>query len=542
MLGRRNPQRSLFEAHGLPHRVPADSFYGRMAAVNDVLFNDDDLKDLYCPDNGRPSLPPSLMSGVLLLQFYDDVSDDEAVQRLLFDLRWKVALNLPLDYPGFDSSSLTRFRQRLTENGQERYAFDRFVAVGRAAGFVPDKVTVLIDGTTVKGAGAVQDTYTLLRKGIRKLLKAAGYQVPGKRQGLSLQARTLIERYVDQDRKADIDWANPQQRAAQLKVLVADAEAALELAMSHSDDADVRSIGWLLTKILGDDVVTDDQGSPQIGDGTAPDRIISVTDPQMRHGRKSKSQRFDGFKALTVTDESSELILDIADIPASGSEGAQMLPAVGRVEAKAQVTVERVIGDGAFGSGELRAACDHYKEDRAIDLVAPMAQAQDAEVAKSAFDIDLKAATATCPQGHTVVGQPGPKEDGQPTFLFTFPRATCEACVLFERCVRSKKSGRTVRTRGYEPYLQTARARQEMAEFKALYRLRPAIERKQAELVGHGLRDTRYLGEPKRQLQRLWTGAAVNLKRLFTLAQAQQKDLRGTFSRLKWQPTGAMAM
>jgi len=61
-------------------------------------------------------------------------------------------------------------------------------------------------------------------------------------------------------------------------------------------------------------------------------------------------------------------------------------------------------------------------------------------------------------------------------------------------------------------------------------------------LVGHGLRDTRYLGEPKRQLQRLWTGAAVNLKRLFTLAQAQQKDLRGTFSRLKWQPTGAMAM
>jgi len=542
MLGRRNPQRSLFEAQGLPHRVPADSFYGRMAAVNDVLFNDDDLKDLYCPDNGRPSLPPSLMAGVLLLQFYDDVSDDEAVQRLLFDLRWKVALNLRLDCPGFDPSSLTRFRQRLTEKGQERYAFDRFVAVGRAAGFIPDKITLLIDGTPVKGAGAVQDTYTLLRKGIRKLLKAAGYHVPSKRQGLSAQARTLIERYVDQDRKADIDWANPQQRAAQLKVLVADAEAALELAMQRSDDAEVRGIGWLLTKILGDDVVTDVQGDPQIGEGTAPDRIVSVTDPQMRHGRKSKSQRFDGFKALTATEQSSELILDIADIPASCSEGAEMLPAVERVEASAQVVVERVIGDGAFGSGELRAACDSYEGKRGIDLLAPMAQPQDAEVAKSAFSIDLESATATCPQGHTVVGQPGPKEDGQPTFLFTFPRATCEACALFDRCVRSKKSGRTVRTRAYEPYLQTARARQETAEFKALYRLRPAIERKQAELVGHGLRDTRYLGEPKRQLQRLWTGAAVNLKRLFTLAQAQQVDLRDTFSRVKWQPTGAMAM
>ena len=174
MLGRRNPQRSLFDAQSLPHRVPADSFYSRMGAVSEVLFSDDDLKDLYCADNGRPSLPPSLMCGALLLQFYDDVSDEEAVERLQFDLRWKVALDLCLDYAGFDPSSLSYFRRRLVEHGQERYAFDRFVAVGRAAGFIPDKVTLLIDATPVKGAGAVQDTYTLLRKGVRKLLKAAG--------------------------------------------------------------------------------------------------------------------------------------------------------------------------------------------------------------------------------------------------------------------------------------------------------------------------------------------------------------------------------
>ena len=64
MLCRRDPQQSLFSAHNLPHRVPDDSFYGRMAAV-DGLFCDDDLKELYDPANGRPSLPPSLMSGVL---------------------------------------------------------------------------------------------------------------------------------------------------------------------------------------------------------------------------------------------------------------------------------------------------------------------------------------------------------------------------------------------------------------------------------------------------------------------------------------------
>ena len=108
MLGRRNPQRSLFSTQSLPHQVDADSFYGRMGAINSQLFKDDDLKDMYCPDNGRPSLPPSLMSGVLLLQFYDDVSDGEAVERTKYDLRWKVALDLPLDFPGVDPSSLSR--------------------------------------------------------------------------------------------------------------------------------------------------------------------------------------------------------------------------------------------------------------------------------------------------------------------------------------------------------------------------------------------------------------------------------------------------
>jgi transposase len=524
MLGRRSPQRSLFDVLGLPHQVPADSFYGRMGAVSDVLFPDDDMAAMYCPDNGRPSLPPSLMNGVLLLQFFDDVSDEEAVERTKHDLRWKVALDLALDFPGFHPTSLTKYRNRLNENGQERYAFNRFLAVGREAGFIPDRVTLLTDTTNVKGAGAVQDTYTLLRKGLRKLLKAAGFHVPGKRRGLSPRAQGLIERYMEQDTKPDIDWADAQQRLSHLQVLVKDVETALDLATEESDNDEVRYLGWLLTKILGDDVVTDEEGQSQIGQGTAPDRIISITEPEMRHGRKSKAHRFDGFKAIVSTDQSSELILDIADVTASGSDGTHLMSTVERVEAEPAVTVNRAIADGAFGSGQNRAAC--AERDEPIDLVSPLAKPFDSEVHKSAFEIDLETQSATCPQGHTVTGKPGPKQDERPTWRFAFPRETCEACPLFERCVRSEKTGRTVRAGPYEAYLQEARARQETEEFDIAYRLRPAVERKIGELVMHGLRHTRYVGESKRQLQRLWLGAAVNLKRLFTLAQAQRVDLR----------------
>ena len=97
-------------------------------------------------------------------------------------------------------------------------------------------------------------------------------------------------------------------------------------------------------------------------------------------------------------DAESELILDVADVTASGSDGQHLLPAIQRVEEHVGVTVERAIGDGAYGSGENRAACANYPA-HPIDLLAPQARPDDPEVDKSAFQIDLETKTATCPQG-----------------------------------------------------------------------------------------------------------------------------------------------
>jgi hypothetical protein len=389
----------------------------------------------------------------------------------------------------------------------------------------------LTDTTPTKGAGAVQDTYTLLRKGTRKLLKALGYHLPGKRRGLGEQVKKLVSTYVDQDQRAEIDWSDPQQRKAHLQTLVQDVETALALATEQMDDEEVRAIGWLLTKILGDDVEQDDSGGVQIAKGSAADRVVSVTDPEMRHGRKSASKRFAGFKASVTTEQSSELIMDIDDMPANDRDGEELTPTIERVEQNCGVTVERIIGDGAYLSGDNLAACAAHPE-HPVDLVAPLHRPADPEVAKSAFQIDQDAKTATCPQGHTVAGKTARDQKKRPVLRFTFARATCEACPLFTRCVRSKKMGRTVTTHAHEALLQQARVRQQTTAFKTLYRLRCAVERKIGELVYHGLRNTRYLGKRKRQFQRLSTGAAVNLKRLFTLAQERQVDIRAAFAAL----------
>jgi hypothetical protein len=525
MLGKRRQQQSYFDAIGLPHRVSPDSFYGRMGSLTGKLLRDDDLKEMYSADNGRPSLPPSVMAGALMLQFYDDVSDGEAVERILYDLRWKVALNLPLDYAGFDASSLSVFRARLVKYQQERYAFDRLLAVAREEGFLADKVTLLSDTTHAKGAGATQDTYTLLRKGVRKLLKAMGYHLPGKRQGCSAEIEKLLTTYVDQDRKAEIDWSDPARRSAQLTTLVTDSEAALELALKQIDDPEIRSLGWMISKILGDDVEHTPEGGCKVRKGTAPDRFISLYDTEMRHGRKSASKKFDGFKVSTSMDQASELILDIEDLPAPLGDGQDLLPAIERVEGHVGVTVERAIVDGAYGSGKNRAACAE-RPDRPIDLLSPMRRPTDPEVDKSAFSMDDQAKTATCPKGQTVPASSTQTDShGRTVCSFVFERTICETCPWFTRCVRSQTTGRTVTTSFYEAYLRAARQRQQTDEFKQLYRLRPRIEGKQAELVSHGLRKTRYLGKPKRRLQRLWLAAAVNLQRMFKLTEIRASYL-----------------
>jgi hypothetical protein len=83
--------------HPYLDHVRRDSFYGFLALHREELFCDEDFADLYCPDNGRPSVPPSLLATALLLQFYEGVSDEEAKARADFDLRWKVALGIGLE-------------------------------------------------------------------------------------------------------------------------------------------------------------------------------------------------------------------------------------------------------------------------------------------------------------------------------------------------------------------------------------------------------------------------------------------------------------
>ena len=110
MLGERSDQKGLWEAdHLYLDLVGRDTFYGLLASLRGQLFQDADFAELYCPDNGRTSVPPSLLATALLLQTHDKVSDAEAKARADFDLRWKAALGIEIEDRPFAKSTFQVF-------------------------------------------------------------------------------------------------------------------------------------------------------------------------------------------------------------------------------------------------------------------------------------------------------------------------------------------------------------------------------------------------------------------------------------------------
>src|SRR5207253_3138904 len=75
MMGERPAQDKLFAAdHIYLDYVGRDMLYGYLAQHRSQLFQDEDFAILYCQNNGRPSVPPSVAVSILFLRAYDGVS------------------------------------------------------------------------------------------------------------------------------------------------------------------------------------------------------------------------------------------------------------------------------------------------------------------------------------------------------------------------------------------------------------------------------------------------------------------------------------
>ena len=206
MLGERSEQRGLWEADRLYlDHVGKNTFYGLLASLRGRLFRGPDFAEFYCPDNGRDSVPPSLLATALLLQTHDKVSDAEAKARADFDLRWKVALGIEVEDRPFAKSTLQVFRAQLILHGKVREVFESSLRFARESGYLKRRsMKVALDTTNILGRGAVKDTCNLLADGIVKLMRT-----------LAAVGRTAVKEWAKArgyDRKRPWDRVTPTAR------------------------------------------------------------------------------------------------------------------------------------------------------------------------------------------------------------------------------------------------------------------------------------------------------------------------------------------
>ena len=438
----------------------------------------------------------------------------------------------------FAKSTLQLFRAQLILHDKVREVFEGSLRLARQSGYLKKRgMRVALDTTYILGRGAVQDTYNLLADGIVKLLRALA-AVANIAVGEWAEAQGY-ERYLGSSIKGEavIDWSDRKARAALLAEIVADADRLLELARQAwvelpEDSAHRQSIvdgAELLGQLLLQDVerksgdgdgdvdahADDADDGVSLRDGVSKDRMLSVHDPELRHGHKSSRRRFNGHKAAIVVDTDSQLITAVDVLPGNAPDNLGALELVEQSEASTGSVVEEAMGDAAYGDGGTRQAF----ADAGRRLVAKVPGRPDRKhFPKNDFHLDLAAGSCTCPAGqvtHAIVPA-GKRTDGAGRVYrlqaFQFDGAVCGVCPLRSQCIAAQgRQGRRVLIHPQEGMLQQARALQQSADYDEYRARRVVVEHRLARLVQLGIRQARYFGRVKTKFQLYLAATVANL-------------------------------
>ena len=199
-----------------------------------------------------------------------------------------------------------------------------------------------------------------------------------------------------------------------------------------------------------DDAADADDGV-SIRDGVSKDRMLSVHDPELRHGHKSSRRRFNGHKAAIVVDTDSQLITAVDVLPGNAPDNLGALELVEQSEASTGSVVDEAMGDAAYGDGGTRQTF----ADAGRRLVAKAPGRPDRKhFPKNDFHLDLAAGSCTCPAGQVTrtIVPAGKRTDGAGRVYrlqaFQFDGAVCGVCPLRSQCIAAQ--GRKGR-RGADP-------------------------------------------------------------------------------------------
>lgn len=494
------------------------TLFGFLRMHRQELFDEafqEKLEEVYRDTGaGEEPNPPALMCMVVLLQGYVGASDAEAVELSVVDLRWQMVLGcLGATAPPFSQGGLQAFRERMIAHELDRALLERTVSLVRSkvlkkgeAAMVSRALRVAIDSRPLAGAGRVEDTINLLGHAARSIVKMVSQLTELKPEEICRRAGIPLLLAPSIKAGLDIDWSDPKQKAVAVQILERQVSSLERWVEKHLDDAVTSPLTpylEALTQVRAQDLEPAPQGGVQIRQGVAPDRRISIEDTEMRHGRKSKSKRFDGYKEHIARDLTLPVILSCAVTPANRPEEEGAVPIKQDIERQGLSIAELHI-DRAYVNSPI---VEEVRQGGGEIFSKPWAQRtrRPELFSKLDFKLDLRAKTITCPAGEVESFEPGTTVEFDPE--------ACGSCSLRAKCTHAASGrGRTVSISHDEAQQKRFRKLQHTPSGRALLRQRTAAEHALAHIAARKGNRARYIGVRKNLFDLRRASAIQNLE------------------------------
>ena len=462
---------------------------------------------------GEEPVPPSQLAMAALLQAAFNVPDHDVPEMVVMERRWQMVLDCDgVEESPFSQATVFRFRQRMIEHGLDKVLFDKTVALAKKTGaFGAAKLRAAFDACPLYGAGRVEDTFNLIGRAAFHVVRTAAERLGQTVEETAAAAGIPVVAASSIKAGLDIDWDLSSARSDGLRVLLSQVESLTRWIGSE--------LGSELTKPpLSDEVATlkalveqdtepdPEGGGRRIKEGVAKDRVISLGDKQMRHGRKSQRQRIDGYKRHIAVDvDSPQFIIGVAVTPANRPERDAAKELLEEVEGRGWAIGELQIDRGYLGDAHIEA-----RRRAGMDVVGkPFPLHNHGLFTKADFRIDITRQTVTCPNDIVV-----PLRLGS---VLHFPGAACAACPQRASCTRATNSGRSLSIHEQEAFLLQLRDARRTPEGRRRARARIHVEHGLARLATRTGRRARFRGLRKNLFDQRRHAALVNLRALASL-------------------------
>jgi len=492
------------------------------------LFDDSfqaELESMYRDTGaGKGAIPPALLAMALLLQSYEQASDFEAVELTVVDLRWQMVLDrLGEDDAAFAQDTLREFRERLIRTDMDRRLLERTVELARRTKVfdwrkLPKDLRVAIDSSPLEGAGRVEDTINLLGHAARNVVRCAAELLGWSLEKVATFAGIPLLLESSVKKALDVEWSDPDQKAQALNILILQIEsleAWLRLKLPEEiKKPPLKDHVETLAQIRAQDLEPDPSGGgkTRIREGVAAERRVSISDPEMRHGRKSKSKLFNGYKRHVAVDLDTNLILAGALLPANRPEG-EAAPALKADIDRMKCRIAEVHLDRGYIASPI---VDEVLAAGGEVICKPWVPRNGKLFAKADFKINMRDMTITCPAGEVEPIDLGADVE--------FNADACDRCPLRAKCTNAALgTGRSVTIADNERLQH--RLRKLVATTRGRQRLRERIpvEHSLAHIGRRQGRRARYRGTRKNLFDLRRTASVQNLETIDRRSATNEK-------------------